>query len=170
MASFDTALDLLDLAPAQRSRLERFGVRHSVDIHCHCLPCVDDGAGTMVDALALCRALVQDGITTVIATPHQLGRYHGRNEVTAVREAVAALNRRLMVEGLPLRVLPGADVRLDERICRLLDEDRVLTLGDGGVYLLLELPRETFIDPLPLVRRLLQRGVRPVLTHPERYP
>jgi protein-tyrosine phosphatase len=169
MGISETALDLRDLAPSQRSRLERFGKTQSVDIHCHCLPCVDDGPGTMMEALALCRALVEDGITTVVATPHQLGRYHGRNEGAAVREAVAALNRSLMMEEVPLRVLPGADVRIDERMDRLLNEDRVLTLADCGVYLLLELPPETLIDPSPLLRRLIDRGIHPIITHPERH-
>jgi protein-tyrosine phosphatase len=120
------------------------------------------------EALDLCRGLVNDGVTTVVATPHQLGRYDRGNEADAVRQAVAALNRTLMVEGVPLKVLPGAGVRLDERICALLDEGRILTVADGVAYLLLELPRETFIDPLPLLRRLTDRGVRPIITHPER--
>ena len=44
------------------------------DLHCHCLPGIDDGPATPAAALDLCRALTDDGITTVIATPHQLGR------------------------------------------------------------------------------------------------
>src|SRR3982750_1594678 len=94
--------DLRELLPAQRRRLERFAIGQSVDLHCHCLPCVDDGPETMVESLQLCRALVQDGITPPIAPPPHLGRYAGRNGAAAVREAVAALNRALMVEGIPL--------------------------------------------------------------------
>lgn len=162
------AADPRHLAAAQRGRLERFAVGHSIDLHCHCLPGVDDGPATLDEALDLCRALVSDGVTIALATPHQLGRYHGRNEAAAVRQAVAALNRSLLVEAVPLRVLPGADVRVDEHIPRLLDEDRVLTLADRGAYLLLELPHDTFLDPLPLLRRLVQTGRRPLISHPER--
>jgi protein-tyrosine phosphatase len=169
----DSTGDLQDpepdrLAPPQLRRLESFGIPQCVDIHCHCLPCVDDGPGTLADAVALCRALVEDGVTSVVATPHQLGRYQGRNESDMVRQAVAVLNRTLTAESVPLNVLPGADVRLDERMCALLDQGRVLTVADGGAYLLLELPHETFIDPLPLLRRLTERDVRPIITHPER--
>src|SRR5436190_3208674 len=133
----EKAADLRELLPAQRRRLERFAIGQSVDLHCHCLPCVDDGPATMVESLQLCRALVQDGITTAIATPHQLGRYAGRNGAAAVRAAVAALNRSLMVEAVPLRVFAGADVRVDERLARLLDDDQCLSLA-GGAYVLLE--------------------------------
>lgn len=155
-------------APPQRERLSRFGAEQCVDIHCHCLPCLDDGPGTLVEALGLCRALVADGITTAVATPHQLGRYHGRNTAAEVRAAVEGLNRSLMSEGIPLAVLPGADVRVDEQIPRMLAGGQVLTLGDRGKVLLLELPHDVFIDPLPLVRRLSEQGVRSIISHPER--
>jgi protein-tyrosine phosphatase len=164
-----TGFDLRELLPPQRSRLERFAVGQAVDLHCHCLPCVDDGPGTMVEALQLCRALAEDGITVAIATPHQLGRYAGRNGAPAVREGVAALNRSLMVEGIPLRVFPGGDVRVDERIARLLHDDHVLSLADRGVYVLLELPHDTFIDPATLITHLVKLGRRPIMSHPERH-
>jgi protein-tyrosine phosphatase len=164
----EKAADLRELLPAQRRRLERFAIGQSVDLHCHCLPCVDDGPATMVESLQLCRALVQDGITTAIATPHQLGRYAGRNGAAAVREAVAALNRALMVEGIPLQVFPGGDVRIDERLVQLIREDHVLSLADRGVYVLLELPHETFIDLTMLIAQLVKIGRRPIVSHPER--
>jgi protein-tyrosine phosphatase len=141
-----------------------------VDIHCHCLSDVDDGPGDLDESLALCRALVADGITTVVATPHQLGRYEGRNGAAAVRAAVEELNRAVAAEGLPLSVLPGADVRIDERIPLLLSRDQILTVGDGGRYLLLELPSEAWIDPVALVRELASMQVTTILTHPERHP
>jgi protein-tyrosine phosphatase len=139
-----------------------------MDIHCHCLPGLDDGPGTMADAVALCRALVADGCTTAIATPHQLGRYEGLNPASRIREAVQSLNAALLEADVPLAVAPGADVRLDERIPALLDEGRVLTLADGGRYLLVELPHEVFIDLAPLLVQLAERDVTAVVSHPER--
>ena len=157
------------LAPQQRDRLERFSADHCVDIHCHCLPGLDDGPATVEEAVALCRALVADGVTVAVATPHQLGRYDLRNGATEVRQAVAKLRDVLAAEGVPLRVEAGADVRVDERLPRLLDVGHVLTLADNGVYALLELPHETYIEPLPLVRMLVARGLRPIVSHPERH-
>ncbi len=58
-------------------------IDEAVDVHCHCLPSVDDGPADLVESIAV-RQLVADGITTAIATPHQLGRYQGRNEAAAV--------------------------------------------------------------------------------------
>jgi protein-tyrosine phosphatase len=156
------------LTNAQRRRLERFGAAEAVDIHCHCLPGLDDGPATAGEAVALCRALAEDGFTTVVATPHQLGRYDRRNGGAVVRAAVEALNGTLVAESIPLKIMPGADVRLDERILPLLDAAEVLTVG-GGSHLLLELPHETYIEPLGMIRLLAARGLRAVVTHPERH-
>ncbi len=139
------------------------------DIHCHCLPGVDDGPARALDALALCRALAADGITRVVATPHQLGRFEGRYDVEAIRSAVGELNLSLQEAQIPLAVRPGADVRLDERIPRFLQSDAVLTVGDAGRYLLQELPHEVFIDPEALLAKLSSMGVTAIITHPERH-
>jgi protein-tyrosine phosphatase len=156
------------MTDAQRRRLERFGAGECVDIHCHVLPGIDDGPRTPEDALALCKALAADGTTTVIATPHQLGRYDRRNTGPVIKAAVETLRSVLAREGVPLKVVAGADVRLDERMVPLLASGEVLTL-DGGSYVLLELPHETYIEPAPLIRLLGSRGVRTIITHPERH-
>jgi len=157
-----------NLTRAQYDRLAQFGVTQCVDIHCHCLPGMDDGPATIIDALALCRALADDGITTVIATPHQLGGYDGRNKATDIRLAVDVLNKVIRSAGISLVVIPGGDVRIDERIARFLEQDEILTLADGGRYLLLELPNKAFIDPGSLIVGLQARGVRVIVSHPER--
>jgi protein-tyrosine phosphatase len=156
------------MTDAQRRRLERFGAAACVDIHCHCLPGLDDGPPTPEAALDLCRALVADGITVVVATPHQFGRYDRRNAGPLVRQAVETLRGVLAAEKVPLEVYPGADVRVDERLVPMLAAGEVLSLA-GGPYLLLELPHETYIEPAPLIRLLAQRGVRTIITHPERH-
>jgi len=158
-----------NLTRTQRRRLARFGVAECVDIHCHCLPGLDDGPETMDQAVDLCRALIADGVTTVIATPHQLGRYDGRNDPAKIRLAASALNACLLSEHMPLRVVPGADVRLDERIGGLLRAGKVMTLCDAGRYLLLELPGQTSMDLLPLLDEPTLAGVRVIVTHPERH-
>ena len=141
-----------------------------VDIHCHCLPSIDDGPATLRESLILCRALVEDGIADVIATPHELGRFSDSNEAAYIREQVALLNEELESNGIPLRIAPGGDVRVDERICRLIETDKVLTLADQGKYILLELPHEIYIDIDPLLLELSAMGIQAILSHPERHP
>lgn len=138
------------------------------DIHCHCLPGLDDGPATMADALALCQRLVAEGIATVVATPHQLGRFDGRNEAARVREVVSSLNKRLRTSNIPLKVLPGGEVWVDERIRQLVEADKILTLADAGRYVLMELSPQVFIDIEPLLTELTSVGIQTIISHPEK--
>jgi protein-tyrosine phosphatase len=160
---------LTNWAPKQQQRLDAFGVPRCVDIHCHCLPGLDDGPETLEESLELCRALVEDGITSVVATPHQLGRYEGRNGTDRIRRAVSALESALGEHMIPLDVAPGADVRIDERLARLIRDGEVLTVADAQRHILLELPHELMVDPLPTIRALNDLGIQSIVTHPERY-
>ena len=78
------------------------------------------------------------------------------------------MNDALKERGIGLLVLPGAEVRVDERIDGLLARDEVLTLADTGRHLLLELPWDALIDIEPLLVQLACRGVRTLIAHPER--
>lgn len=139
-----------------------------VDVHCHCLPGLDDGPASGRQALTLCRLLAQDHISIVVATPHQLGRFTGRTRPDAVRCATRQLNHELADEGIRLRIAPGAEVRLDERVSTLLAEDAILTLADRRQHLLLELPEQAFIDIEPLIAGLVSQGTDVIIAHPER--
>ena len=140
-----------------------------IDIHCHCLPDLDDGPADMAESISLCRALVEDGISAVIATPHQLGRFEGDSDGPLIRKAVDELNRELKESGIELTVLPGSEIRVDERICRLLKDDVVMTLADRRRHVLLELPYEVFIDVEPLLRQFDDIGMVAIISHPERH-
>ena len=144
------------LSGPQLARLARFHVKHCVDIHCHCLPAIDDGPRNAAESVALCRLPVRDGFTDVVATPHQLGRWDGLNWAAEVRAAVAQLQVMLDRERVPLRIHPGGEVRIDERIPKLLHDGKLLTLGDGGRYLLLELPTSMHIGA-DAVMKLMQQ-------------
>lgn len=140
-----------------------------VDIHCHCLYGLDDGPSRLSESLRLCVMLANQGVRVVVATPHQMGRYGLRNDSNTIRRAVDGLNEELQQRGIPLNVLAGADVHVDERLCELLKQDRILTVADNGKYLLFELPFEVFIDIEPLLAQLREAGIDVIISHPERY-
>jgi protein-tyrosine phosphatase len=123
----------------------------------------------MTDAIELCAALVEDGVTTVVATPHQLGRYDRLNTASLVRQTLSVLIEELASRNIPLELFAGADVRIDERIVRLLEADEVLAVGPSGKHLLLEFPHETFVDPSPIIEALADFGIQTIITHPERH-
>lgn len=139
-----------------------------VDMHCHCLPGIDDGPATLEDALALSRLLIADGIRTVVATPHQLGRYGRANTAKRIGECLTTFRQCLAEHQIPLKILPGAEVRIDENILSAVDSGELLTLAGSSTHLLLELPKHTFIDPTPIIHQLAARGQQVIVAHPER--
>jgi len=138
-----------------------------VDIHCHLLPGIDDGATSWAESLAMARIAVSDGIRTTVATPHQLGAFE-HNRGATIRAQVAQLQTLLEQHDIRLKVLPGADVRIAPELRAGLKSGDVLTLGDTGVYVLLELPHEMYVPLEPVLDELEKNGMRGVLSHPER--
>jgi protein-tyrosine phosphatase len=137
------------------------------DIHCHVLPGLDDGAQSWEQSLEMARLAAADGITTVVATPHQLGGHAG-NHGDRIRERTAQLQKLLDEHGCRLRVLPGADVRIEPDLVRKIQSGEVLTLADRGRYVLLELPHEVYLPLDRLLDELASAGLVGILSHPER--
>jgi protein-tyrosine phosphatase len=129
---------------------------------------VDDGVQDWAECKALCAALISEGFNTVVATPHQLGRFEGLIDAPGIRERVRALNQWLADNQWPLKVLPGAEIRVDERVFELLEQDTLMTMADEKQVVLLELPFDTFMDISPLLERLASCNIRAIIAHPER--
>lgn len=138
-----------------------------VDIHCHILPGIDDGARNWEDALAMARLAVEDGTTTIVATPHQLGSW-SQNQGESIRTLTAELNDRLTAENIPLTILPGGEPRFEPELLERLTAGEVLTLGDHGRHVLVELPHELFLPLDALLAELAGRQITAILAHPER--
>lgn len=139
-----------------------------IDIHCHCLPGLDDGAGTMEESIEFCRMAAADGVHTIVATPHMRDDTFP-NTREAVLSAHLRLRERLRRESIPIRLLPGAEVHLAADLTERCGNGELVTYGDAGKYLLLELPYQQFparVEDVVFQLRLL--GVTPVLAHPER--
>jgi protein-tyrosine phosphatase len=140
-----------------------------IDLHCHILPGVDDGPETWEQSLAMARLAEADGIETIVATPH-CNLDSACPSPAQIRDLTAELNARLSEAGLRLRVAPGAEVRATTAMVEAVEREQVLTLGDRGRYLLVELPPSG--HPLfagEMFFRLQLAGITPVIAHAERY-
>jgi len=141
-----------------------------IDLHCHLLPGIDDGAKSLEQALAIARASVDNGIHHAIMTPHlDPGRYE--NTRSSIRHHLVDFRQALQDAHIPLEIGMAAEVRVAPEILTLLDHGEVPFLGesDGYQIVLLELPH-THIPPgaEKFVDLLLQRKIRPLIAHPER--
>ena len=138
-----------------------------VDIHCHLAPGIDDGANSWDDCLAMAKMAAADGIKTVVVTPHQLGNY-SHNSGDAIRDLAVKVQDFLHSHRVPLRILPGADVRIESGMVTRLRRGDVLTLADRRRHVLLELPHELYLPLEPLLAELSAAGMVGILSHPER--
>jgi len=138
-----------------------------IDLHCHLLPGIDDGAPDLESSLAMARTACADGIEVVACTPHAYpGLYD--NRAPEIRAAVRSLQKALDEAGIPLVLTHGADIHLMPDVLQGLREGRLPTLG-GSRYLLVEpshhVPTPRFEDQ---VWNLIASGYVPIITHPER--
>jgi protein-tyrosine phosphatase len=138
-----------------------------IDLHCHLLPGIDDGAPDEAVSLEMARIAVADGIRTTACTPHIYpGLYE--NDGAGIMERVARLQRRLQDEGIALGLTVGADAHLTPELLGRLKARTAPTLA-GGRYFLLE-PPHTVAPPrfAETVFGFVAAGLVPVITHPER--
>jgi protein-tyrosine phosphatase len=137
-----------------------------VDLHCHLLPGVDDGARTPADALEMARALVDLGVSTVAVSPHARA---GCAPVEVCAERLAALRANLAEAGVPLTLELGAENALvEDGFLEALGTPAARPVHRGP-YMLVELPYSAPVPALPtLVFQMMRKGVVPLLAHPER--
>ena len=138
-----------------------------VDIHCHLLPAIDDGAANLEEAVAMAQMAVEDGIGTVIATPHQLGNFP-ENQGGDIRQRVSVLQEQLDRRQIPLQILSGGDVRIEDGMAEAIRTGAVLTLADRRRHVLLELPHEFYFPLEPVLAQLARQDITGILSHPER--
>lgn len=141
-----------------------------VDLHCHILPGIDDGAEDLDAACEMAAIAAAVGIDTIVATPHcntrnELKNYRSQSLTDRFRKVQAALDHYR----IPIRILPGAEVLVRGDMAQLLRDNCFQTIA-GSQYLLTEFyfdePPE-FMDHE--LARIASAGLIPVVAHPERY-
>jgi protein-tyrosine phosphatase len=135
-----------------------------VDIHCHILPGMDDGAETMEQAVEMAEMAIADGITHVVGTPHANAEYPF--DPAIIRQRRDELQERI---GNRLTLATGCDFHLSfENIQDLRADPAKYTINQKN-YLLVEFA-DFSIPPGTddTLHQLLLLGVSPIITHPER--
>lgn len=138
----------------------------NVDIHCHILPGLDDGAPSLDVSLGMAKMAVQDGTTHLVATPH--ANFQFRYDPPRIAQLRQELQAAI---GEELELLIGCDFHLSyENVQDALTNPRKYSIN-GGRYLLVEFAEMFNMDVMETVlQQLLGEGLIPVLTHPERNP
>lgn len=138
------------------------------DIHCHILPCVDDGSSSWEETLDMARCAFSDGIRRIFCTPHMNAETEPLSKLAEHEELLGKIQLRLAGEGIDLHLLGGAEWMLTPDLL-----DVVLEKGRLGTTRAFLFELSPFIPPTiaeGLVRDAVRAGLRPIMAHPERHP
>jgi protein-tyrosine phosphatase len=138
-----------------------------IDLHCHILPGVDDGARSLEEALEMARIAEQDGIKTIVATPHLFREEYA--DVHAVSKKREDLVRVIKENDIAVEILPGAEVHVSHNLIEEIRKHRENLVINNSSYMFVEFPAEhVFSGVKNLFFELTSEGLRPIIAHPER--
>lgn len=137
-----------------------------IDIHCHPLPGIDDGAKSFDMAVAMCEMAAKDGTTHLVATPHCNFRY--RFDPVANRARLKELQEAV---GDSPKLLLGCDFHISyDNIQKLAKNGSDFAINHTQ-YLLVEFADHFIPEQMDNVFYEIEvAGYIPILTHPERNP
>ena len=141
-----------------------------IDLHCHILPGLDDGARDEDDTLEMARIAVRSGTTEIACTPHcNTDDPYLPDRLRTILSATDRANSMLRSEGVGLLLHSGMELLCVTSPDPLLAQGEFLTIA-GSRYLLIEFPFDirsaAIVDAAETVSSV---GLVPVIAHPERY-
>lgn len=135
-----------------------------IDLHCHILPGMDDGAQSLEESLQMAAMAAGHGVRKIVATPHCI-----TGSAWEVTRNVAMLRQLLEEVGIPLQIYPGMEIFGTYDTARLLQQKKLLTLNDSR-YPLIEFDFGTDgEEETEILQQVITAGYTPVVAHPERY-
>jgi len=139
-----------------------------IDLHCHILPGLDDGAHDWEESVQMARMAVEDSISGIVCTPH-LTPVYPENHRAAILASVEQFRSRLEQAQIPLELYPGTEFAIDPHLPEGIDSGELMSINDTRCFALVEMPVE--VTPPNLDRffwSMQSRGIGIVLAHPER--
>jgi protein-tyrosine phosphatase len=138
-----------------------------IDLHCHILPALDDGALDLRDSLAMARVAAADGIEAICATPHI--RHDHDVRIEEIADRVAGLAGVLEEEEISTTVLQGGEVAETAVEGLSAEELERVALGAGRWILLEPAPGPLGESLERRIEYLAERDYRCLIAHPERH-
>jgi protein-tyrosine phosphatase len=140
-----------------------------VDIHNHILPGIDDGARSMAETVHMLREAHAAGTAVMAATPHRAARGRRDSPPNWLRTLVAEAQAALAQHAVAVKVVAGLEIPITPRVAEELASGHLMTIGDTGVWALIEPPFEYLpADGEESLAAIVRAGFGVVLAHPER--
>ena len=143
-------------------------MKQYVDIHCHILPYVDDGALRKEEANELIRMEYEQGVRTICFTPHlRQGMFESTDE--EIRTQFDRLRERTEQVFPDLNLYLSREYHVDEGFAEKLVLDQLLPLGEGNTILLEFSHAHHVNDIIHTISSIQEHGYKPLIAHLERY-
>lgn len=138
-----------------------------IDIHCHILPYVDDGAANLDEALELLWMEAKQGVTGICLTPHlRHNMFESSDE--KIREKFLQLQDAARDQNIPIKLHLSREYYFDDQFRRALSERKLIPMG--GDVLLTEFSYSSDYQTLhTAAAEILGEGYIPLFAHVERY-
>lgn len=139
-----------------------------IDIHCHVLFGVDDGAKTLEDAVEMLKKATESGVTKLIVTPHYMEDGY-KSSPKEIMDKISSLKQKIKEEKINIEIYPGEEVFIFLNIYEKLNGKEILSLNNTK-YVLIEFPLYEEINYIDdIIFKLTSMEKIPIIAHPERY-
>ncbi len=136
-----------------------------IDIHCHALYGIDDGAPDIEESLRMLKEFEKLGFKKVVLTPHYKNAFHANNKIK--RSLFDNLVKVAKEKGINVELYLANEVRISGDIVELLKKDEITLLGNN---LFLELPfTNSIVNLSNVIYELQEMDINVIIVHPERY-
>lgn len=143
-------------------------MRPSIDIHCHIMPGVDDGAKDAETSLEMLRIAQKNGIQHIVLTPHHKPMHHNVSP-DHNKKYTKALWELAQKNGIDVKLYSGNEIYYSDETFDELVSGRICTLA-GSDYVLVEFhPTNPYKAIHNAIYQVQAAGFIPVLAHVERY-
>ena len=139
-----------------------------IDMHCHILPEVDDGAASISETQKMLQIAYEEGIRCIIATPHYHPR-RGHEHPAVLRKKLSEVRKLARQIDEKFRIYLGTEIYFGQDIMDKLRQGDILTLNRRDYVLVEFSPSESFNYIQQSLQQIQMAGYQVILAHAERY-
>lgn len=140
-----------------------------IDLHCHILHGLDDGAKSLDEASEMARMAEREGVTTIVATPHLFRGEFTPKDLGVIEKKIEELRYVLKKNKIGVEIIKGAEVHIAHNLVDEIRKNRDYLVLNGSSFMFLEFPAgHVFSGVKELLFELMTEGFKPIIAHPER--
>lgn len=139
-----------------------------IDVHCHILPGVDDGARNGKSTARMIKIASEEGIDAIIATPHFVSGTE-EEKTLQIKQRYTVVKKWLKEHYPDMKLYLGNELYYSDGLIEALDQGIALTMN-GTRYVLVEFP--VYVEYAYIwkaIQRFVYAGYIPIIAHVERY-